>query len=166
METAIIKPETQTLIQRFDDLAREIVAIEAGIAAEKKIVDAKYDELQKLVEKHGTMPENATKSLRIDGTTHFATVSFPVKTTIDEKRVLKVRDVLKQLGEPRIFGKLFITETSYILSPRFTEIVSKLPDQVKRLAKRVIVTEPKNPSIKLEPKKAPKASKRSKKAAA
>jgi len=113
------------------------------------------DEAVRLVTTFGIVPPNAEKSRRLAGRLAELTVTKSDTITIDDARVIDLRDALATVGRNDFFKRLF-TIHSKIEIVEGAESVLKSESLPKRLAEKVlnmfgrcIQVKPKKPSLKV-----------------
>ena len=136
-----------------DQHAEAYLTLKAHHEASGEALELKKAELLKLVNKTGEIPAGADKSLRLEGDEYVITASYGHSSSIDNDVVGKIRTALAENRTPSLFGKLFKVRESYQVSPVAMAIVESLPKPVQKLFALVMKTKPRDPSLKVEPRK-------------
>jgi hypothetical protein len=101
--------------KEIDDLCLKFD--EAKIAADKaaeKLSTAKGD-LLAIVQNHGYMPADASKTKRLEGTIYVADATTSSTIKVKDAAVATLQSELSRLAKPKLFGELFDTEVKHSL---------------------------------------------------
>jgi hypothetical protein len=142
--------------EEIDALAEQWFAAAQALAEAKKAFDAIDDVGIAMVEYFGTVPPKAENSRRLDGKFTVLTVTVGNATSIDEERVIAVRDALRANQFEPIFHNLFKERTRHemvkdaALAILAAGMPKRLTETVQKLFSRCFSTVKKAPSLKVK----------------
>jgi len=146
-------PKPITLPLSIDEHAEIYLTLKATLDATAEALEKKKAELLKLVNKTGDIPSGADKSLRIEGDLYVITASYGHSSSIDNDVVGKIQGALAENHTPSLFKQLFKSKVSYQLAPTAQVVLESLPNSIQELFALVVKVKPRDPSLRVEPKK-------------
>jgi hypothetical protein len=150
-EVPLVRPTPD----QIDELAEYWFAAAKTLVEAKKAFDAIDNVGIAMVEHFGVVPAKAENSRRLEGKFTIFTVTVGNTTTIDEERVIAVRDALRANQFEPIFYNLFKERTRHemvkdaALAILAAGMPKRLTETVQRLFSRCFSTTKKAPSLRV-----------------
>ncbi len=142
-------------LDEIDALADRLHAAKNAKILAANAFESLEDEAVRMVTTFGIVPPNAEKSRRLAGRLAELTVTKSDTITIDDARVIDLRDALATVGRNDFFKRLFTIHSKFEIVEG-AESVLKSESLPKRLAEKVlnmfgrcIQVKPKKPSLKV-----------------
>lgn len=141
--------------EQIDDLAQRLreAKLEKITAAED--FDSLEEEAIRMVTTFGIVPPNAEKSRRLKGRLAELTVTKSDTITIDDARVIDLRDALSSVGRPDFFKRLFTVQSKFEIvdgaenALKSESLPKRLAEKVLNMFGRCISVKAKKPSLKV-----------------
>lgn len=157
-------------LEEIDALADRLQEARNAKIQASSAFESLEDEAVRIVTTFGIVPPNAEKSRRLNGRLAKLTVTKADTITIDDARVIDLRDALGTVGRNDFFKRLFTIHSKFEIVEG-AESVLKSESLPKRLAEKVlnmfgrcIQVKPKKPSLKVVIADPAKPAKKTKKA--
>ena len=128
---------TRPTPDEIDAMAQRLQEARTAKALATNAFESLEDEAVRMVTQFGIVPPNAEKSRRLSGRLAELTVTKSDTITIDDERVIDLRDALDTVGRLDFFKRLFTVHSKYEIVEG-AESVLKSESLPKRLAEKVL----------------------------
>jgi hypothetical protein len=151
----LLPPPGRPTPEQIDELAAKYVMAVEALDAQKETMAARAAMAIALVNKWGIVVPRAEKSRRLSGKLSEFTVTKADTLTIDDDRVVTLKEALEANGHADYFAKLFTLRSKYEVvegaeaALKSESLPKRLSEKVLNLWGRCIRVKPKKPSLKV-----------------
>lgn len=141
--------------ETIDELAKRYRDARLDKVSATEAFEEIEDEAIRMVTQFGIVPPGAEKSRRLNGRLAELTVTKADAITIDDARVIDLRDALETVGRLDFFKRLFATRTKWDIvdgaesALKQESLPKRLAEKVLNMFGRCISVRPKSPSLKV-----------------
>lgn len=99
----------------IDDLCLKFDTAKIAVDKAAEKLDTAKGDLMVVVQTHGYMPTDASKTKRLEGVIYVADATTSSTVKVIDAPVATLQSELSRLGKPKVFGELFETEVKHSL---------------------------------------------------
>jgi hypothetical protein len=160
MDTHTLSPETQADTAQLDRLCSAYLIARRAEKVAKVEADELKSEITAIVQKHGVVPVNAERSVRLITQGYCATVTTGISTEIKDENVSTLKALMTEARCARIFPLLFDERSEYTLAKTANNVVAardfpkKWKDRIINVYATCFSAKTKAPALDVESKSA------------